>query len=354
MQLARHFFFLDSTKLHFFCGRSPIWLACCWRSVGDERCWSMLVACGWRSTDDRCSMVVEWQFGWLLVNTVGRLGWHNFVEGTGRVMVDEILVQSVDCRPLMSNFKVDDYWSKAPVECWSMIFQYGWSIANHWWVASRSMTIGRRHRSSAGRRDFSTFGRLDGICIVRRSMGRLVEWPLDGRFIVNGWLGRVDYLCYSVITRSKSIIWSQPVLVMSRPFVQFILDMWSMVSRGHSVHMFVIHQSIYIHTPIDLCSFSVSGGVLVPMFLSWSILNNTSTIWATSSCRVSLFPPPLGSNYLHMLLLSPRPNGDNNDARCWDLSFHITFKQTETVNHTRKNNREMGRMFDRFVYSLRL
>ena len=61
------------------------------------------------------------------------------------MLVDDILVQLVNCIPLTSNYKIDGYLSV-----------------------------------------FSTVGRLDGICIIRRSMGRLVEWPLDGRFIVDG------------------------------------------------------------------------------------------------------------------------------------------------------------------------
>ena len=48
--------------------------------------------------DGRCSMVIEWQFGQLVVDMVGWLGRHNLVEGIGQVMVDEILVQSIDCR----------------------------------------------------------------------------------------------------------------------------------------------------------------------------------------------------------------------------------------------------------------
>ena len=60
------------------------------------------------------------------------------VEGTGRVQANEILVQSVDYRPLIRNFKVDDHWSKASVKCWPMIIQYIWSTPYHWWETSRS------------------------------------------------------------------------------------------------------------------------------------------------------------------------------------------------------------------------
>lgn len=118
---------------------------------------------GWRSTDGQCSIVVEWQFGWLLADMVG---WHNLVEGTGWVMVNEISIQSVNCRPLTRSFKddgywsvilvegtgrvlvddilvhsvdyrpstgsfnVDSYWSKELVECWLTRFQYSRSMQN--------------------------------------------------------------------------------------------------------------------------------------------------------------------------------------------------------------------------------
>ena len=291
---------------------------------------------------------------------VGQLGRHNLVKGTGRVMVDDILVHLFDWRPLMSSFKVDDYWSiilvegtgwvlvdnilvhsvdygssmskfkvdiywsNAPVECWTMRFQYIQSTTDHRWATSRLMGIGWRHRLSAGWWYFSPFGRLDGICIIWRLMGGLVEWPLDGRLIVDSWLGRVDYILLFDDHRNgvDQFLWwvddlSSLFLICGRWFHEVSQYTCFLSTNWYTF----IHQSIYI-------LFLVSGGVLVPMFLSWSILSNTSTIWATSSCRVLLFLPASGLNHLHMLLPSPRPNGDGNNARCWKLHFHIAFKQT--------------------------
>ena len=118
---------------------------------------------GWRSTDGQFSLVVEWQFGWLVADMVGR---HNLVEGTGWVMVNKISVQSVNCKPSTRSFKDNDYWSvilvegtgwvlvddilvhsvnyrpstgsfnvdsywlKEPIECWLTRFQYSQSMQN--------------------------------------------------------------------------------------------------------------------------------------------------------------------------------------------------------------------------------
>lgn len=152
----------------------------------------------------------------------------------------------------MSSFKVEGYWSKEPVECWSTIFQYSWLISNHRWATSRSTIIGRRHRSSPGWWDFSTFSWLDAICTIRWSMGGLVEWLLDGRLIFNGWLGHVEYL-YSMITRSKSTIWSWPILVMSRPSIKKCGQWFDEGSQ-----YIVRHPPIYLHSSTNRSTFFFS------------------------------------------------------------------------------------------------
>ena len=64
------------------------------------------------------------------------------------------------------------------------------------------------------------------------------------------------------------------------------------------IHMFVVHQSIYIHPSINLNYFLVSGGVLVMTFLSWSYqqhINHMSNIFLqgfTISSSDRFEPPP--------------------------------------------------------------
>lgn len=52
-----------------------------------------------------------------------------------------------------------------------------------------------------------------------------------------------------------------------------------------------------------------------------------------------------GSNHLHLLLLSPRPDGDGNDARCWKICFRHGSQADKAVIHAHTNNKRKDWMF---------
>lgn len=45
-------------------------------------------------------------------------------------------------------------------------------------------------------------------------------------------------------------------------------------------------------------------------------------------------------NCLHLLLLSPRPDGDENGARCWKLRFQLGIQASRVVIRTHMNNKK--------------